>query len=134
LDLENIVTLTDLETHLRSGDIQNAAMESHLSKYRSLMPSPALIFHLLKRVANESDSPSIECETAQLSAAWCSDLQKHAEKLYRTAMLSEFDTAHEILKRISSGELEFTTLRLTVESSEYYFQPKNRQQNRLGWE
>ncbi len=97
--------LTDLETYLRSGDLQNTAIESHLSKYRSLMPSLALIFHLLKRVTKESESPSIELPTAQLSAAWCSYLQKHAEKLYHTAMLSDFDTAREILLRIQGGEL-----------------------------
>ena len=30
---------------------------------------------------------------------------KHAEKLYRTVMLSDFDPAREILSKIESGEL-----------------------------
>lgn len=97
--------LTDLETLLRSGELQNAAIESHLSKYRSLMPSLALIFHILKRAAHESNAHSIELKTAETAAAWCTYLQKHAEKLYQTAILSEFDTAREILRKIDSQEL-----------------------------
>jgi len=69
------------------------------------MPSLALIFHLLKRVTKETEHPSIELSTAELAAAWCGYLQKHAEKLYRTAILSDFDAAREILGRIKSGEL-----------------------------
>lgn len=97
--------LTDLENYLRSGNVQNTAIESHLSKYRSLMPSLALIFHLLKRVSNETESVFIQRTTAELAAAWCSYLQKHAEKLYQAAMLSDFDIAREILKKIDVGEL-----------------------------
>ena len=98
--------LTELETYLRSGELQNAAVESHLSKYRSLMPSLALIFHLLRRVTKESDRTAIQLDTAQLAAAWCSYLQKHAEKLYRTALMSDFDGARAILQKINNGELE----------------------------
>ncbi len=97
--------LTDLETYLRSGEVQNAAIESHLSKYRSLMPSLALIFHLLKWVTGESGVYAIELKTAETAAAWCAYLQKHAEKLYQTAILSDFDIAREILGRIETGEL-----------------------------
>ena len=98
--------LTELETYLRSGELQNAAVESHLSKYRSLMPSLALIFHLLRRVTKESDRTAIQLDTAQPAAAWCSYLQKHAEKLYRTALMSDFDGARAILQKINNGELE----------------------------
>jgi putative DNA primase/helicase len=97
--------LTEMETDLRSGSIQSPALESHISKYRSLMPSLALLFHLLKRVNGETSSSSIDTETVMLAAAWCSYLQRHAEKLYTLASLSEFDCAREILKRIRSGEL-----------------------------
>jgi len=97
--------LTDLEIYLRSDELQHSAIESHISKYRSLMPSLALIFHLIKRVSNETENASIELTTAELAAAWCSYLQKHAEKLYQIADLSEFDIAREILKKMEGGEL-----------------------------
>ena len=102
--------LTELETDLRSGSIQSPALESHISKYRSLMPSLALIFHLLKRVNGETSDSAIEIDTVRLAAAWCSYLQRHAEKLYTLASLSEFDCAREILQRVQAGDLpgEFT--------------------------
>jgi putative DNA primase/helicase len=98
--------LTDLEIDLRSGTFGTSTMESHLSKYRSLMPSLALIFHLLDRTAGNTSKDAIGISSALLASAWCSYLQKHAEKLYGMVMLSEFDYAKEILNRIKSRDLE----------------------------
>jgi putative DNA primase/helicase len=98
--------LTKLENDLRSGILPTTALESHLAKYRSLMPSLALIFHLLERVAGKTDSDAVELKSAQLAAAWCDYLQKHAEKLYSLAVLSDFDIAREILDRIKEHQLE----------------------------
>lgn len=102
--------LTELETDLRSGTLESSALESHVAKYRSFMPSLALVFHLLQRVNGEIDTDSITLQSAAQAAAWCTYLQKHAEKLYTLVSLSEFDCAREILKRIRSGEIasEFT--------------------------
>jgi putative DNA primase/helicase len=101
--------LTDLENDLRSGTFETSALESHLAKYRSLMPSLALIFYLLDCVSN-GYAGDVTLENAQKAAAWCSYLQKHAERIYKTATLSEFDVAREILKRIKAGQIddEFT--------------------------
>lgn len=98
--------LTKLENDLRSDILPTAALESHLAKYRSLMPSLSLIFHLLERVAGKTDSDAVELKSAQLAAAWCDYLQKHAEKLYSLAVLSDFDIAREILDRIKERQLE----------------------------
>lgn len=101
--------LTDLENDLRNGTFETLAFESHLAKYRSLMPSLALIFHLLDCVSN-NQSNGIGLENAQKAAAWCSYLQLHAERIYQICRLSEFDVAREILKKIQSKNLsaEFT--------------------------
>jgi len=98
--------LTKLENDLRSDILPTAALESHLSKYRSLMPSLALIFHLLERVGGKTLSNAVELKSAQLAAVWCDYLQKHAEKLYSLAVLSDFDIAREILDRIKEKQLE----------------------------
>ena len=97
--------LTELETDLRSGTFETSALESHLSKYRSLMPSLALIFHLLDRVTDANGNDFIALKYAELAAAWCSYLQKHAEKLYGMVNLSEFDYAKEILAKIKTNQL-----------------------------
>ena len=98
--------LTELENDLRSDVFENSTIESHLSKYRSLMPSLALLFHLLDRITGANENDSIGLNSAMLASAWCSYLQKHAEKLYGLVMLSEFDCAKEILKHINIRDLE----------------------------
>ncbi len=98
--------LTKLENDLRSGIFPTSALESHLAKYRSLMPSLALIFHLLERTGGNTRNDSVKLNSAQLAAAWCDYLQKHAEKLYSLAVVSDFDIADEILGRIKEKQLE----------------------------
>jgi putative DNA primase/helicase len=101
--------LTELETALRFDTFDTPALESHVAKYRSLMPSLALIFHLLDCVSNRQTS-NVSLANASLAAAWCSYLQTHATRIYQIAVLSEFDIAREILKKIQSKDLqpEFT--------------------------
>jgi putative DNA primase/helicase len=101
--------LTELENALRFDTFDTPALESHVAKYRSLMPSMALIFHLLDRVSNR-ESTDVSLPNARLAAAWCSYLQAHATRIYQIAVLSEFDIAREILKKIQSKDLqpEFT--------------------------
>lgn len=97
--------LSELENDLRSDTFDTAALESHVAKYRSLMPSLALIFHLLDCVSN-NQSNAVSLKNAQLAAAWCSYLQAHAARIYQMAVLSEFDIAREILKKIQSKDLQ----------------------------
>lgn len=98
--------ITDLERSIRGDEFECHSLTSHISKYRSLMPSLALIFHLIDRVSGKSQQTDISLENAQLAAMWCSFLSKHAEKLYGLALLSDFDLAREILKHITAGTLE----------------------------
>ncbi len=101
--------LTELETALRSDTFDTTSLEAHVAKYRSLMPSLALIFHLLDCVSNRQ-SNDVSLSNARLAAAWCSYLQAHATRIYQIAVLSEFDIAREILKKIQAKDLqpEFT--------------------------
>lgn len=100
---------TNLEMNLRSGSFEPLALETHLAKYRSLMPSLALIFHLLDFVSN-NQSTEVSLENAQKAAAWCGYLAAHTNRIYQLASFSKFDIAREILKRIQSKKLqaEFT--------------------------
>jgi putative DNA primase/helicase len=67
----------DLEHHIRRGTL-GAALESHLAKYRKLMPSIALILHL----AESGESPEIPLCQVQRAAAWCDYLESHARRVY----------------------------------------------------
>jgi hypothetical protein len=56
---------------------------SHLSKYRSLMPSLAVLFHLADWAAGVGGTSSeVSLQHAQQAAAWCEYLESHARRVY----------------------------------------------------
>jgi putative DNA primase/helicase len=70
----------DLESRLRNAD-EHPVMVAHLAKYRSLMPSLALIFHLSDCVVAGTFGP-VNLEPTQRAAAWCDYLEAHARRIY----------------------------------------------------
>jgi putative DNA primase/helicase len=54
---------------------------SHVAKYRSLMPSLAVIGHLIDGVAGGPPGP-VSGAAAARAVAWCAYLQGHARRLY----------------------------------------------------
>lgn len=94
-----------LETRLRSGE-EHPAIVSHLSKYRKLIPSLALINHLC-----DSRQGAVS-EAALLRAiAFSEYLESHARRIYSYATRPDIDAAKTLLKRLASGKLSdvFTT-------------------------
>ncbi len=69
-----------LNKRIRVGDMTNA-IESHLSKYSSLMPSLALIFHVVKHGVQGD----IDLESVDLAICWCDVLETHAQRVYAMA-------------------------------------------------
>lgn len=90
---------TELENELRSGDL-HPAMESHLAKYRKLIPSLALIFHL----ADGGSGPVTTASMAR-SLAWSVYLRSHAARAYGSVVLDEVEGAKALLKRIKTGDI-----------------------------
>lgn len=83
------------------------AFESHLSKYRSLMPSLALLFHLVEVVAGSTEPQAgVSLHTAGLAAAWCEFLELHARKIYSVELEPERAAARAIAARIKAGAVE----------------------------
>jgi hypothetical protein len=77
-------------------------MIAHLAKYRSLMPSIALICHLCD--AKQLDSP-VTLEAARRAAAWCEFLESHARRVY-FAVTSRIESAARLLgEKIQQGKL-----------------------------
>lgn len=97
--------LTELEHQLRDPEFVDRALKSHLAKYRGLMPSLALIFHLIKWASGAVVTDGISLQDAKLAAAWCSFLRKHAERLYSMGNHTGIRAAHEILAHIEAGDL-----------------------------
>ena len=95
----------DLENRLRSDHGLHPAMESHLTKYRKLMPSLALIFHLIAVADGANPSPVSE-DAALMAVAWCDYLGSHACRIYGAATMPKMEAAREIIRHIRRGEIK----------------------------
>lgn len=84
----------ELEVKIREPDI-HPALESHFTKYRSLMPSLALIFNILE----EGPGKAVSSSSAALAAAWCQYLESHAYRIYGSAINPAIHNAKTILRR-----------------------------------
>jgi putative DNA primase/helicase len=90
---------TELEHRLRSGE-EPALLESHLAKYRSLVPSLALLIHL----ADVGAGPIGEHALHQ-ACAWSEYLESHARRVYVPALSPVGAAARALADRIMQGDL-----------------------------
>jgi hypothetical protein len=70
----------ELEYRLRSKSL-SPLMSTHLSKYRSLMPSLALIFQLVESYEEPRFKP-VSLQAAETAVSWCKRLEGHASRIY----------------------------------------------------
>jgi hypothetical protein len=94
----------ELEGRLRSEELP-PALESHLAKYRSLMPSLALIFQLIEFVDGTGEGGAVGLRSALQAAAWCEYLETHATRLYSSAENLAMEGARALLDRVRKGEV-----------------------------
>lgn len=94
-----------LESRLRSNEIGCSAFESHLAKYRKLMPSLALLFWLLEDPNHYANGNEVSFESAMLAIQWCDFLEKHANKAYRIGQSAEALAVKSLSERLSSGQI-----------------------------
>ena len=90
----------ELEDKLRGDDLP-PAMQSHLAKYRSLIPSLALLFHL-------ADSPAggpVTKNALIRACGWGEYLEGHAQRLYSPALDPAMAAARELDRRILKGDV-----------------------------
>jgi hypothetical protein len=87
------------EGRLRSGDL-HPALESHLAKYRKLVPSLALICALA-----DGGTRAIDGAAALRALAFAEYLETHARRCYAAGSEAETAAARAILSRIHKGDL-----------------------------
>jgi putative DNA primase/helicase len=90
-----------LNLELRSNDIL-PVMESHYGKYKSLIPSLAVLIHLAD---NAEHSQVIGINSVRRAIAWGVYLKSHAERVYSMALDPIDANAKTILNKIESGKL-----------------------------
>lgn len=89
--------LPDLDQRIRDDGL-SLAMQAHLAKYRSLMPSLALLFALA-----DGHSDCVPLSQAQLACDWCDYLETHANRVYSAQARPEQHAAIALSKRLAKG-------------------------------
>ncbi len=88
-----------MNTELRNDEL-NVSLESHFSKYRSLMPSLALLFSLA-----DGNLDEVGLEHSKQAAEWCEYLKGHAMRVYSAQTSPDYSAALVLKKRIEQGLL-----------------------------
>jgi hypothetical protein len=89
-----------LEGRLRGGN-EHPMMEAHVAKFRSLIPSLALLCHL----CDHEDGPVAEAGLAR-AIGWGEYLETHARRIYQPALNPDMDGARLLSTRIKKGEVQ----------------------------
>jgi hypothetical protein len=89
--------LTGLEMRLREDELSHI-MQAHLAKYRSLMPSLALLFSLA-----DGKTDAVGLAHAQQAADWCEYLEQHANRIYASRISPERLAALSLAKKLHNG-------------------------------
>lgn len=93
----------ELEAILRTQEDEPVVLE-HLGKYRSLMPSLALIFHLLELASGSSPASSqVSARHAKCAAAWCGYLEAHARRIYGLVTNVTQQAARRLASKLEQG-------------------------------
>lgn len=90
----------ELEVKVRSGD-EHPALESHLAKYRSLVPSLALLIALV-----DGETASVSLGALEKAIAWAKYLESHARRVYGLAIDPAAQAARALAKRIKDGDVK----------------------------
>jgi putative DNA primase/helicase len=96
--------LTKLQTEKLGAGEDEPIMQEHLSKFRSLMPSLALIFHLIE-VADGTASGAVGKHSAERAAQWCDYLESHASRIYGLVQNASMQGASRLARKIQDGAL-----------------------------
>jgi putative DNA primase/helicase len=107
---------TKLEHRLRSGEL-DPMVESHLAKYRKLVPALALIIHLADAVgiSKPGDAPRgkdglgaasvVHSIAMEQALKWAVYLETHAARIYGCGNIVATEAAHAIIVKVKSGHL-----------------------------
>ncbi|MGE5755631.1 MAG: YfjI family protein, partial [Planctomycetaceae bacterium] len=92
----------ELETEKIRSSREASNLIAHLAKYRSLMPSLALLFHLVEVAGGEASGP-VSLKSAKRAAAWCDYLEAHARRIYQAAFDGDPEPAQRLVERLKES-------------------------------
>lgn len=98
-----IVWYINLANQLRLSDI-HPLLNEHFSKHRKLVPTLAMIFHIIA-VADGEKPSGVSLEATRMAVLWEEYLQKHARRIYGLVIGTSHISTIALLKRILDGSL-----------------------------
>jgi putative DNA primase/helicase len=101
------------EPMLRTESDESPVVLSHLAKYRSLVPSLALIFHLIDCVDGNARGP-VTPEALNRALAWLPYLEAHARRCYHAVTARGVAATWALAQKITGGRLSSPFLPRTV--------------------
>jgi hypothetical protein len=96
---EFVVWLAGLEHWVR-GDTEPPPLEAHFGKYRSLVPSLALLFHLI-----DGGIGPVSVAALRRAIAWAKFLEAHARRLHAIAFDRDAAPSRVLAKKLLAGAL-----------------------------
>lgn len=93
----------DLEHRVRRPS-DHPALISHLGKYRSLVPSMALLFHLADCVVGQAKGP-VSADAVKRALDWAEYLLQHARRVYGAGREGESSPARLLAEKIKAQAL-----------------------------
>ncbi len=94
----------DLRNQLYRGN-DESVITAHLSKFSSLMPSLALIFHLADGAWADAVGGAVSGGAAALAVRWCALLEAHARRVYQVVTERTQGAARQLAAKIRAGKL-----------------------------
>lgn len=98
----------ELEGKIRGESGLPPAIVAHLSKYRSLMPSLALLFELADVAATGGkigEAKTVSLDHARQAAMFCEYLESHAMRVYACIVSPEARAARDLARHIQARDL-----------------------------
>jgi putative DNA primase/helicase len=83
---------------------ENPLVDSHLAKYRKLMPALSLLFHVAQVVDRGQPGP-VSLASAELAVKWCELLEAHARRVYACVADPDIESARVLSEKIKAGAL-----------------------------
>jgi hypothetical protein len=96
--------LSGLELNKLKADDHPLILE-HLGKYRSLMPTLALIIHLIECMGTGEIAP-VSVQAAKKAVTWCKYLESHARRVYGLITDCKQQSAAMLAKKIQAGNVK----------------------------
>lgn len=92
-----------MESHHAKAIEEEAALQGHLCKYRSLIVQLAFLIHFA-----EKDTDLVDRASYDKALGWIEYLEKHARRSYGAGDTSTIKTANRILDKLRIGKVELT--------------------------